>query len=87
MNPITHVAIIYKGITYSLPSPNRHHNVIWKIAEETKEESIGSNEQGFLDSAGNFLNRKEALVNARFNNQLLADRPIWHDELFSENLW
>ena len=87
MNPITHVAIIYKGITYSLPPPNRHHNVIWKIVEETKEKSIGENEQGFLDSAGNFLNRTEALVNAQFNNQLRVDRPIWHDELFSENLW
>lgn len=89
MNEITHVAIRFNGIVYSLPPPNRHHNIIWKIVEETGATHVDSHgdDQGFLDSAGNYLTRKEALDNARFNGQLRDDRPIWNDELFSENLW
>lgn len=89
MLPITHVAICFKGIVYSLPKPNRHHNIIWKIVEETGIDKVDSygDDQGFLDSAGKYLTRKEALDNARANGQLRDDRPIWNDELFSENLW
>ena len=44
-------------------------------------------DQGFLDNTGKYLNRKEALEVAKINGQLRSDRPIWHNELFSENLW
>jgi hypothetical protein len=89
MNPITHVAIRFNGVVYSLPKPNRHHNVIWLIVEQTGVETVDAHgeDQGFLDSEGEYLTRKEALDNARFNDQLRDDRPIWNEELFSENLW
>jgi hypothetical protein len=62
MFPITHVAIRFRGKVWSLPAPNRHHDVIRLIAEETGVESVdGGCTQGFLDSAGRYLNRKEAL--------------------------
>ena len=43
-------------------------------------------EQGFIDSRGNFYNRKEALKEALRCEQLFVE-PIQHGELFSENLY
>lgn len=43
-------------------------------------------EQGFIDSRGNFYNRKEALKEALRCDQLFIE-PIQHGELFSENLY
>ena len=43
-------------------------------------------EQGFIDSRGNFYNRKDALKEALRCDQLFVE-PIQHDELFSENLY
>lgn len=43
-------------------------------------------EQGFIDSRGNFYNRKEALKEALRCEQLFVE-PIRHEELFSENLY
>jgi len=86
---ITHVAIKFNGVIYSLPKPNRHHNVIIKIIELTNAQTVDAHgdDQGFLDDTGKYLNRKEALEVARVNGQLRNDRPIWNNELFSENLW
>lgn len=89
MNIITHVAIKFNQCIYSLPKPNRHHNVIKLIVDTTNVQTVNSHgeDQGFLDSSGKFLTRKEALELAKNNGQLRDDRPIWNDELFSENLW
>lgn len=87
---ITHVAIRFQGVVHSLPAPNRHHDVIRKIAEtnpEIKYVDAHGEDQGFLDEDGFYLNRRQALVNAKFNNQMRSDRPIWHNELYSENVW
>lgn len=88
MEQITHVAIKFNGVTYSLPAPNRHHNLIWKIIKETGIKTVDSHgdDQGFLDSSGAYLTRKEALDLALSNGQLRTDRPIY-DQLYSENLW
>lgn len=86
---ITHVAIRFNGVIYSLPAPNRHHNVIRHIVETTGVKYVDSrgDDQGFLDEAGNYLARRYALKVARLNGQLRLDRPIIHKELYSENLW
>lgn len=87
---ITHVAIKYKGITYSLPEPNRHHNVLWMIIEKTGAKRVDSkeSEQGFLDTKGNFLTRKQALPIAQLNNQMNGpQKQVYANRLFSENLW
>lgn len=83
---ITHAAIIYKGVTYSLPKPNRHHHIIHQIHLATGDMDIFGN-QGFLDDAGNFLSRKDALIHAQNCNQLRTDVPLWDDCLYSENVW
>ena len=87
--PITHVAIRFNGKVYSLPKPNRHHDVIRHIVETEGVSHVDSHgeDQGFLDSSGRYLNRKQALVSAQVNDQMRAGRPVWHNELNSENLW
>jgi hypothetical protein len=85
--PITHVAVRFQEKVYSLPEPNRHHDVIILIAKETGVSYVDSKgeDQGFLDSSGRYLNRKQALLNARLHNQIKG--TIIHNELYSENLW
>lgn len=86
---ITHVAIRFNGEIYSLPNPNRHCHVIRYIVESTgiQHVDVEEDDEGFLDHDSNFLNRKEALIDARLNGQLRIDVPIRYDLLFSENLW
>jgi hypothetical protein len=89
---ITHVAIKFQGVVYSLPAPKRHHDVIFKIWEETGLE-YGTNrnpdqdeDQGFLDETGRFYNRKQALAHAQACEQEIKGK-ILLNMLFSENLW
>ena len=89
---ITHVAIRFKDKIYSLPEPNRHHNVIWMIAKEegvTSVTGIAGDNQGFLDESGRYLTRGQALVSAQLNDQILPGErgKIIGDKLYSENLW
>jgi hypothetical protein len=87
---ITHVAIKYDGKIYSLPAPNRHHNVIRMIAEENGVGIIGPDVQGFLDDKGNFLDRHNGYIYAQANGQLKRmPGPQFYqgDDLYSEDLW
>lgn len=80
---ITHVALKDNNKVYSLPAPNRHHDVIAMIGG-----THGQEVQGFLDTNGTFLNRKQAFVVAQMTGQL--NRPTTGyqgPELFSEDLW
>ena len=85
---ITHVAIEYAGRVWSLPAPNRHHNVIRMIAKETGDGIRGPDTQGFLDETGRFLGRVGAFQLASDNGQLQR-KPGGYEgrELFSEDLW
>ncbi len=91
--PITHVAVRYEGKVYSLPEPNRHHDVIRHIAEVNGTGNkplvgIYGDNQGFLDESGRYLIRKAALLNAKLNGQLKGpQKEIIGGELYSENLW
>lgn len=86
---ITHVAVRFKGVIYSLPSPNRHHHVLWKIIQETKASHVDASgdDQGFLDDAGNYLTRQEALAVALQCNQVKDPSDIRAGRLFSEDVW
>lgn len=87
MKRITHVAIRYRGETYSLPEPNRHNNVIRLIADTLKIDRIDLHEEGFLDESGAFLDRRQALAAALFYNQVKDPTDIRAGQLFSEDLW
>lgn len=84
---ITHVAILYQGKVYSLPAPNRHHDVIRKIVDETGVESVGYNEQGFLDDTGRWLRRKPALFVALEAEQVRDPANVRGGQLYSEDVW
>lgn len=82
---ITHVAVQYNGQTYSLPKPNRHHNVIRLIGGIS-----GSHQEGFLDASGRFLSRIAAMQMAKDTGQLkrAPDPKLYQGpELYSEDLW
>ncbi len=90
MPKITHVAIRFQGTTYSLPAPNRHHDVIRKISEETGADTVNTmgEDQGFLDEEGKYLTRRQALGVASQEGQLkegaLGPRL---GRLYSEDVW
>lgn len=83
---ITEVAIKIGTTIYSLPAPNRHHNIIWKLAEEGIE-LPDDDIQGFLTDEGKFLDRFEALGYALKHNQVKDVNNIRANRLFSEDLW
>jgi hypothetical protein len=82
---ITGVAIKKDGVVYSLPKPNRHHDVIRMMIRDY-EVAPHSGEQGFIDNLGDFYLRKPAKLIAILNNQLIA-RAGNDEELFSEDVW
>lgn len=86
---IVSAAITWKGATYSLPRPARHHDVIRHIAAVTGATTVGTNEhpdeQGFLDDKGQFYRRKAAMAHAIRCGQLSEGK--WGEQLYSEDLW
>jgi hypothetical protein len=90
MAKITHVAIRFNGVIYSLPAPNRHHDVIRYIAETTGVETVDArdDDQGFLDESGRYLTRRQALRVAQQEKQLL-ERAMGPKlgRLYSEDVW
>ena len=85
---ITHVAIRFQGRVWSLPKPNRHHDVIRHIVRETGVDTVDAlgDDQGFLDETGEYLNRWRALRHAIRCEQVPASK-LGRRELFSEDVW
>lgn len=86
---ITGVAITLDGIVYSLPAPNRHHNVIHYVIDVT-DGDVRPYVQGFITSSGEFLDRKQAMQLAMANGQLNrrpGEQFYQGPELYSEDLW
>jgi len=87
---ITHAAIRFRGKVYSLPAPNRHHDVIRLIAKETGVKYVDAkgDDQGFLADGVSFCSRKPALRIARECGQLkpggMGEKL---GELYSEDVW
>jgi hypothetical protein len=86
---ITHVAIRFEGVVYSLPQPNRHHDVIRFIVNTTGATHVDAHgeDQGFLDESGAYLTRQQALVSALLNGQVKQPNQIRLGMLFSEDVW
>ena len=78
-------AIVHGEKVYTLPKPNRHHNIIKHIADKEGSYRPTKAIQGFVDEHGNFLTRKEAAKIVIENGQL--DKLRWPPHLFSEDLW
>jgi hypothetical protein len=86
---ITHVAIKYDDVIYSLLRPNRHHNVIRLIASINSVGIGGPSIEGFLDENGEFLNRRGAYIRAQRTGQIIRPKQGGYQggDLYSEDLW
>ncbi len=84
---ITASAIIARnGDVITLPAPNRHCHVIWYMVDALKHKSPIIGEQGFINDKGEYLNRREAKIEAMRCNQIIK-RDYELDELYSEDVW
>ena len=85
--PITRVAILHEGVTYSLERPARHHDVISHIVRETGCSHVASGDaQGFIHPpTGKFMRRIAAAQYARRAGQIKDLK--WPPLLYSEDLW
>lgn len=81
---IISVAISTFGIIASLPAPARHGDVVRKL-HDFNPTLVQPEDQGFLTSAGRFVNRREAAHIALETGQLEKLHSPPH--LFSEDLW
>ena len=79
-------------LVLSAPAPCRHHHVIHTAYSAGME--TAHFEQGFLTSAGRFVDRVEAMRIALSADQLVPPRDAdgipytrKHRELFSEDVW
>ncbi len=73
------------GLTFSLPAPARHGDVLWAMLSAGLE--CGHECQGFLDHRGVFLGRKTAKIVAMNFKQITKAEFEDGPELFSEHLW
>lgn len=82
---IISAAIHRGGIIFSLPPPARHHTIMNSAAANLGMTCVGPDHQGFLTSAGRFVNRREAMRIATEANQ--SPKPLTGVDLYSEDLW
>lgn len=84
---IVAAAIHHAGISFSVPPPQRHHNVaqlMFGLGLPTDAQRY----QGFLTNRGRFVDRFEAAKIARAAQQVGSQkRTDPQGELFSEDLW
>jgi len=82
---ITHVAIKdINGKIWSLPRPNRHHNIFIFY----KDAMLKSGIQGFLRDDEHFLTREEAFIHVMECKQAFDQkRNVSTKILFSEGVW
>ena len=82
---ITHVAIKYAGVVYSLVAPKRHCDIHLKLIRQSGG-LHGPTFHGFLDNYGNFLSRAEAFIIAKQAGQIKPGMRI-DGFLYSEDVW
>jgi hypothetical protein len=78
-------AVLYEEITYSVPRPGRHHNVI-EAMYDLGLRADAMRYQGFVTSTGRFVDRYEAARIARAAGQIVRE-PTPPDMLTSEDVW
>lgn len=85
METIVAAAIQYDELTISMPAPLRHHHIAHKMYQCGLPVEA-QREQGFITSAGRYVDRKEAFCIAFAAQQLIMKtNPL--DTLFSEDVW
>lgn len=82
---VERAAIRVEDVTWSLPRPARHHDVLQAMPRDVAIESH-IDDQGFVTSEGRFVSRSEAAQIARARGQLIRE-PTPADMLTSEDVW
>lgn len=83
-------AILVEGVTISLPQPARHGQVLHAAAAmHLPDYHLSSACQGFLTSAGRFVNRVQAkhIAHIAKQPQMRPENQRHGRDLFSEDLW
>jgi hypothetical protein len=73
------------GLTFSMPAPARHHDVLQSM--HVMGIVNGYEDQGFLDHRGVFVGRKAAMIVAMQFEQLAPGEFEDGGDLYSEHLW
>jgi hypothetical protein len=79
-------AVQYEGVTFSLPRPARHGQVLHCLLSILPEHAIPAVCQGFITSDGRFVNRVQAKHLAHMAGQT-PNGTTCELELYSEDLW
>lgn len=74
-----------RELVVSLPAPSRHHHIL-RLIYEAGISDPGADAQGFLTSAGRFVDRGMGLNIATAASQVKVKHGNPH-MLFSEDLW
>lgn len=74
------------GLTFSMPAPARHHDVLWSMGMAGVK-CCGSVTQGFLDHRGVFVGRKAAMIVAQNWGQIDLSEFEDGGDLYSEHVW
>jgi hypothetical protein len=69
---------------FTLPRPNRHHNILWWLSVLSVPSQL-THDQGFVTSAGRYVDRLEAAEIAQRSGQVQT--LISPPHLYSEDLW
>lgn len=84
---IVAAAVQYDGITFSLPRPARHGQVLLCLQDILDDMQLAHACQGFLTSDGRFVNRVQAKhIAHRAGQKIVRDDPH-PSEAFSEDFW
>ena len=83
---IVAAAIQWEGVTFSLPKPARHGQVLHSLEPILPDYAITHCCQGFLTSEGRFVNRVQARQLAHMAGQEPGETGGQRD-LYSEDLW
>lgn len=82
---IVAVAVRWEGLTLTAPPPARHHDLMRAL--QGRKPMVSPENQGFLTSDGQFVDRVVGLAVARAANQI-THRPAGElPDLYSEDLW
>lgn len=86
---IVAAAIRYKGVSYSVPAPGRHHNVMTYMRDNFGLGIKAHEEEGFMTDRDRFVDREEAWFIAELAGQLLPIAPTDRrgGTLYSEDVW
>lgn len=83
-------AAIFYGSTISLPPPARHHTILQTmcLTMGIDTQKVGPSCEGFLTSAGRFVNRQEAYGIAWRQKQIIEKTGNKGEPtLYSEDVW